>query len=312
MRWGDKRYYSLDTYYKKQFGCKVYKLPLNGGMTCPNRDGTLDTRGCIFCSEGGSGEFAASALLPIQEQLTVSKQRVANKVYPDSRYIAYFQAFTNTYAPVSYLERIFQEAMEPEYICGLSVATRPDCLGREVLSLLEKLNKKKPVYIELGLQTIHEGSATLLRRGYSLPVFLKAVSELSAAGIAVVVHLILGLPYETPKEILESVQYVSHLPIHGLKLQLLHILKGTDLAEFYQQQFPNLSAFHLLEEDAYIDCLIRCIEQIPPELVLHRLTGDGPKSLLLAPLWSANKKQVLNQIHQELAARNTYQGRKTL
>lgn len=309
MLWNGKRFYSSDAYYQKQFGCKVYRLSLNGGMTCPNRDGTLGTRGCIFCSQGGSGEFAASALLPIPEQILQAKRLVAAKVRPNSRFLAYFQAYTNTYAPISYLEQIFWQAISPEDICGLSIATRPDCLSEEVLDLFVELNKKKPVYVELGLQSIHESSANLIRRGYPLAIFDQAVTRLANAKILSIVHLILGLPYETPDDILASIRYVSRLPIHGMKLQLLHILKGTDLAEFYQSHQKDSSIFYLLEEDAYLNCLIRCIEQIPPHLVLYRLTGDGPKSLLLAPLWSADKKHILNRIHRELAVRNTYQGR---
>jgi len=300
--WNDKRYHSLDYELKQRFGEKIYKLSLDGGMTCPNRDGTLDARGCIFCSEGGSGDFSASRILSIPEQIQAAKEKVSKKCPPGSKYIAYFQAYTNTYAPISYLRKIYYEAIEQEEIVAVSIATRPDCLGDEVLSLLEELNAIKPVFVELGLQTVHDQTAQFIRRGYSTAVFYDAVHRLQEKKLEIVVHIILGLPYESKEDMLKTVTSVSSLPIQGIKLQLLHILKGTDLAEYVDK-------IHILEQEEYIDLLISCIERIPPHIVLHRITGDGPKNLLLAPLWSSNKKNVLNQISKEFKTRNTWQGK---
>lgn len=303
--WQDKRYYSLDTYYKEQFGDKVYKLSLNGNMTCPNRDGTLGTGGCIFCSSGGSGDFAACNKLSITEQIEEAKERVAKKV-KSNRYVAYFQAYTNTYAPVSYLRSIFTEAIEHKEVVALSIATRPDCLPEEVLNLLAELNKRKPVYIELGLQTIHENSARLIRRGYSLPIFEEALNRLSGINIPVIVHVILGLPSENRKMMVATIDYLAKLPIHGIKLQLMHVLKNTELETLY---LSDSKLFSLLQLEDYIELLIECLEHLPPRIVIHRLTGDGPKNLLVAPIWSGNKRLVLNTIQQELKKRDSYQGK---
>lgn len=299
----EPRFNSLNDALRERFGEKLYKLTLNGDCTCPNRDGTLGTRGCIFCSEGGSGEFAANPQLSVREQIEDGKRRLSGK-RPVSRYIAYFQAYTNTYAPIGHLRRIFTEAISCPEIAVLSIATRPDCLGDEVLSLLEELNRKKPVWVELGLQTIHEKTAEFIRRGYSLPVFDRAVEELSSRGIETVVHTILGLPGESPEMILDTVRYVSRTNASGIKLQLLHILKHTDLADYYAR-----TCFHVLSMEEYVDLVIRCLEVCRPDLVIHRLTGDGPKDLLIAPEWSQAKRQVLNAIHRELKRRGTFQGR---
>lgn len=304
-QWKDRRYYSLDTYYKEMFGKKVYKLSLDGGMTCPNRDGTLGHGGCIFCSAGGSGDFASSKQLSIQEQIEAAKERVQNKI-KTNRYVAYFQAYTNTYAPLSYLEKIFTEAMSHPDIVALSIATRPDCLSEEVILLLTKLNQQKPVYLELGLQTIHEDTAKRIRRGYALSIFEDALFRLKKAGIPVVVHVILGLPGETKDMMLATVDYLATKPIQGIKLQLMHVLKGTDLETLYVEH-PEL--FSLLQFNDYLDVLLECIEHLPPTIVLHRITGDGPKNLLVAPLWSGNKRFVLNTIQAELKKRNSYQGK---
>ena len=299
----DSRFRSLNDDLRERFGEKLYKLTLNGGCTCPNRDGTLGTRGCIFCSEGGSGEFAASPQLSIQEQIEDGKRRLAGK-RPVKKYIAYFQAYTNTYAPVEHLRRVFTEAISCPEIAVLSIATRPDCLGEEVLELLEELNRRKPVWVELGLQTIHEKTASFIRRGYPLPVFDRAVKELEARGSEIIVHTILGLPGETADMMLDTVRYVNSTPAAGIKLQLLHILKHTDLADYYQH-----TGFHILTMNEYVDLVIRCLEVCRPDLVIHRLTGDGPKDLLIAPEWSQAKRQVLNTIQKELKRRNTFQGR---
>ena len=288
------KYYSLNNYLRNTFGDKVYKLSLNGGFTCPNRDGTIDTRGCIFCSEGGSGDFAESSLLSITEQIEQGKKRVKNKI-KSGKYIAYFQAFTNTYAPVEILRKKFFEAIRHKDIVALSIATRPDCLDDDILSLLDELNKIKPVFVELGLQTIHEKSAEYIRRGYPLSVYDKAVKKLKAIGINIVVHVILGLPNESKTAMLETVSYVCKSGIDGIKLQLLHILKNTDLAnEYYRGNVKTL------ELDEYIDIVKACVEIIPSDIVIHRLTGDGAKKDLIAPLWSADKKNVLNKINKAL------------
>ena len=295
-------YYSLNEYLKKTFGEKVYKISLDGGMTCPNRDGTLGSHGCIFCSEGGSGEFASQRALSVSEQIEQAKRRISKKS-DCKKFIAYFQPFTNTYAPVSYLRKIFEEAVAPEEIAAFSIATRPDCLGDDVLDLLDELNKKKPVWVELGLQTIHEKSAEYIRRGYDLNVYDEAVKKLHKIGVNVITHIILGLPNESKKEIIESVRYAGERS-DGIKLQLLHVLKGTDLLKDYER-----GMFETLTLDEYVDLLCDCIEALPPDVVIHRMTGDGDKKLLVAPLWSADKKRVLNTIHKALNDRNVTQGR---
>ena len=303
MFWGEKPYHSLDYEMKQRFGEKVYRLSLNGGMTCPNRDGTVGTSGCIFCSAGGSGDFAAPAVLPISEQLRMQKELIAKK-RPVHKYIAYFQAYTNTYAPVEYLERIFLEAISDPEVVALSIATRPDCLGDEVLALLHRLNQIKPVWVELGLQTIHEDTARFIRRGYPLSCFAAAVTQLRAIGIEVIVHVILGLPGEDRDAMLQTCNYLNTCDIQGIKLQLLHILKHTDLATYYTE-----TGFPVMTQEAYITLLIDCMEQLSPKIVIHRLTGDGPGALLIAPLWSQSKRAVLNNLHAELKRRGTWQGR---
>jgi radical SAM protein (TIGR01212 family) len=283
-------YYSFNRYLHERFGCKVYKISINGGFTCPNRDGTLGTRGCIFCSAGGSGDFAESPELSITQQIEKGKERVKNKI-KSGKYIAYFQAFTNTYAPVETLRKKFTQAINHPDIVMLSVATRPDCLPEEVIELLKELNDIKPVCVELGLQTIHEKSAEYIRRGYKLECYDNAVKRLKAAGLEVVCHIILGLPGETKSDMLESVDYACKSGIDGIKLQLLHVLKGTDLAKDYENE-----KFRVLTMDEYLDILKSCLDIIPKNIVIHRLTGDGAKKDLIAPLWSADKKRVLNAV----------------
>lgn len=301
--WGDKPYYSLDYYLKQTFGEKVYRLSLNGGMTCPNRDGTLGSRGCIFCSAGGSGDFAAAPSLPIPMQIEQAKERIREKS-SCQKFIAYFQAYTNTYAPVSYLRQIFTEAASHPDIVALSIATRCDCLSDDVLGLLDELNNYKPVWIELGLQSIHNESLEKIRSGFTYDQYLQAVELLQGHQIPVITHLILGLPGETKEMMLKSVYAIAKLPVNGVKLQLLHILKNTDLGVLYSKHpFPVFS----LEE--YCDFVVTCIEHLPPEMVIHRLTGDGPRSLLIAPLWSTDKKRVLNTIMKRFKERNTWQGK---
>lgn len=296
--------FTLNKYYRERFGDKVYKLSLDGGMTCPNRDGTIDSRGCIFCSAGGSGDFAASRFLSIKDQIVDAKSRVNNKIH-SGKYIAYFQAYTNTYAPISYLEKIYYEAADCEGIVGISIATRPDCLGDDVIKLLDKLNKKLPVFVELGLQSTKEDTANLIRRGYTLDIFDKAVYTLNDIGINTVVHLILGLPGENTRDILNSIEHINHLPINGVKLQLLHVLEGTDLAAMYTKK---LFETYTLEE--YTSVLGQCIEHLRPDIVIHRMTGDGHKASLIAPLWSSDKKKVMNYINKYLTDNDIKQGRK--
>lgn len=301
--WNGKPYYSFDSMLKERFSQKVYKVALNGGMTCPNRDGTLGSRGCIFCSAGGSGDFAGNKEDPISVQIETQAQRLREKRNASS-FIAYFQAYTNTYAPVSYLREIYTEAIDHPDIAALSIGTRPDCLGKEVLDLLEELNHKKPVWVELGLQTIHEKTAAYIRRGYPLSCFAAAVKELRKRKLDVIVHTILGLPGESREDILETISYLNHMDIQGIKLQLLHVLKGTDLAEDYLA-----GKFRVYTMEEYIDLVIDCLEHLSPEIVVHRLTGDGPKELLLAPLWSSAKKTVLNTLHHQCKVRGAWQGK---
>lgn len=307
---------TVGEYLKSKYGCKVYRIALDGGFTCPNRDGKISTGGCIFCSAGGSGNFAESRELSISEQIEKGKERVAGKI-KDGKYIAYFQAFTNTYAPVSKLRSLFTEAINHPDIVGLSIATRPDCLPEDVLDLLDELNRIKPVWVELGLQTIHERTAEYIRRGYPLAAYDRAVSELKKRNISFITHVILGLPGERCEDMEETVRYVCGLSgteksadykeqrsddkaitadPNGIKLQLLHVLKGTDLAKDYEA-----GKFTVLSEDEYIAILERLLKIIPDSVIIHRLTGDGPKKDLIAPLWSADKKHVLNRINRILA-----------
>lgn len=287
------KYTTLNNYLKERFGEKVYKIALNGGFTCPNRDGKIGTRGCIFCSKGGSGDFAESPDLTITEQIDNGKKRLEKKI-KNGKYIAYFQAFTNTYAPVEKLRAIYTEAIIHPDIVALSIGTRPDCLGDDVLALLDELNKIKPIFVELGLQTINEDTARYIRRGYTLEVYDKAVKDLHKIGINVVTHIILGLPGESKNDMLKSVEYACKVT-DGIKLQLLHILKGTDLAKDYEQ-----GKFEVLTLEQYTEIIKECVQIIPENVVIHRLTGDGAKKDLIAPLWSADKKTVLNTISRAL------------
>ena len=302
-KWGEKPYHSLDYMLRDRFGEKVYKVTLNGGMSCPNRDGKIGTRGCIFCSAGGSGDFAADATLSITDQIE-SQISILSQKRPIHKYIAYFQAYTNTYAPVEYLEKIFTEAISHPKIVALSIGTRPDCLSPEIVALLSRLNKQKPVWIELGLQTIHESTARYIRRGYPLCVFDDAVKRLRKENIEVIVHTILGLPGEDTTDILETMEYLNHMDIQGIKLQLLHVLRGTDLAADYEK-----GLFQTYERDEYLSLLINCLEHLRPDMVIHRITGDGPKDLLIAPLWASRKREVLNMLHHRMKEEQSYQGR---
>lgn len=309
MNWNGKPYYSLDYYLKETFGSKIYKLSLDSGMTCPNRDGTLGQGGCIFCSAGGSGDFAAPRNSSLEAQLHAARQRVRQKAGESARYIAYFQSYTNTYAPVPVLRQLFTNTILQPDIAALSIATRPDCLPDEVTALLAELNRIKPVWIELGLQTVHEKTALAIGRGYGLSCFDDALCRLKQAGLTVIVHTILGLPGETTAMMFETIRYLGtcnrsqHLGIDGIKLQLLHILKKTELAVQYEA-----CPFPLFTMEEYLDLVIDAVALLPPDIVIHRLTGDGPKALLIAPLWSANKRQVLNSMARRFKERGMFQG----
>lgn len=299
------RYNSLNNYLRNKFGKKVYKISIDGGFTCPNRDGKISTGGCIFCSAKGSGDFATSKFLSITQQIEQGKERVRSKT-KDNSFIAYFQAFTNTYAPIDVLESKFTEAINHKDIVALSVATRPDCVDDNVLKLLEKLNKIKPVWVELGLQTIKESSVDYIRRGYENSVYVDTATKLRNIGIEVITHIILGLPKESKLDMLRSVDFACKYS-DGIKLQLLHILKGTDLLKDYED-----SKFNALTMEQYIDILCDAVSIIPKNVIIHRLTGDGDKKILVAPLWSGNKKVVLNTINKTFEERNIIQGSKTL
>ncbi len=298
-----KRYYSLNCAYRERFHKKTVKISLDGGFTCPNRDGTLDKRGCIFCSAKGSGDFTAKGNT-IVEQIENGK-KLQKWQGQSPCYIAYFQSFTNTYAPVLKLKSLYEQALSCNDIVGISIATRPDCLGEDILSLLHEINQKTYLCVELGLQTIHDFSIKFIRRGYQNDVFEKAVYQLSQNNIEIVVHIILGLPHETKQHILSTIHYINQLPINGVKLQLLHVLKDTDLAEYYHSGY-----FSTLSLTEYVDIICDCIEYLRPDIVIHRLTGDGDSEKLIAPLWSKQKRLVLNTIHKTLKQRNSFQGKK--
>lgn len=312
-RWLDKPYYSLNAYFKHTYGQKIYKIAVDAGLSCPNRDGSLDTRGCIFCSKGGSGDFAVK-VGTVKEQIAEGKAKF-NKEAGDE-FVIYFQAFTNTYGNPEYLRRIWREALEEESVVGISIATRPDCLGDEIMDVLRELKESyqdKFIWMELGLQTIHDKTAEYIRRHYPLSEYEEAVRKLHKLNIPYITHIILGLPGETKEEMLETVFYVeqgvfeqdSHSKIRpfGMKLQLLHVLEGTDLAEDYRQ-----GKFQTMELEEYLDLVIDCLQRINPNIVIHRVTGDGPKNILISPTWSGNKKLVLNTLHRRMRERGARQG----
>lgn len=298
----NKPYRSLNAYYREIFGRKTAKISLDGGFTCPNRDGRRGTRGCLFCSAGGSGDFAENAALSITEQIENGKAQTADK-WKDPAYVAYFQAFTNTYAPVEELRRKYEEALACDGVEGISIATRADCLPEDVLDLLEELNQKTKLWVELGLQTADETSAEYIRRGYPLSVFEKAVNDLAKRHIPVIVHVILGLPGENRKTLLRTIDCVNRLPIQGIKLQLLHVLSDSDLAEIYEA-----GEYIPLTKEEYIALVGECIAHLREDIIIHRLTGDGDKNTLLAPLWSLRKRDVLNSIHKYLKENGIRQG----
>ncbi len=294
------KYNSANNYYKKRFGCRTYKLSIDCGFSCPNRDGTKGIGGCIFCSQGGSGEFAAKGSTII-EQIELAKEKVKNKICADGKYICYFQAFTNTYASVEKLRKLFFSVLDIDGIVAISIATRPDCLGRDVLDLLDELNKKIPVIVELGLQTSNEKTAELINRCYNNVCYEEAVVNLKKINVEVITHVILGLPYENIDDMVNTVKYACKTGTNGIKLQLLHVLKNTALEKM---------EYEPLEMDEYFYILARCIEVIPPVVVIHRLTGDGDKKLLIKPMWSANKRFVLNSLNKYMNENNVIQGSK--
>lgn len=303
VRWGEYRYNALDHYVKTEFNSKLYKIALDGGFTCPNRDGTVGVGGCIFCSVDGSGDFAAPSYLPITEQLEHGKSKISHKI-KIPKYIAYFQAFTNTYGPIEHLEKIFFDAISDPEIEVLSIASRPDCLNHNVIQLLAKLNKIKPVWVELGLQTSNYDSALHINRCYGLSTFEKAVKNLREIDVEVIVHTIIGLPKEPNDGILDTISYLNTQDIQGIKLQLLHVLKNTNLSlEYYEKPFwiPTM--------EEYIELLGKCICNLRPDIVVHRITGDGPKELLIAPLWSGNKNFVLNSVRKFFKESDVWQGK---
>ena len=284
----------LNEHYRRRFGCKVYKLSIDGGFSCPNRDGTLGSRDCIFCSPYGSGEFAQTACQSVAQQLELAKSRVAAK-NKGGKYIAYFQSFTNTYGPLSRLESLFTQAMLPEDVVGLAIGTRPDCLGADVVALLARLNRQKPVSVELGLQTVHDATVRYIRRGYETSVYVDAVKRLKEAGLDVVTHIILGLPGETPEMAVETTRAAVNAGTDGVKFHLLHVLQNTDLAQDFR-----MGKFRCLELLEYCQWLDDCLAVLPDHIIVHRITGDGAKRDLIAPLWSADKKRVLNYLNTHL------------
>lgn len=289
-------YKTLNEHYREKFGCKVYKLSLDGGFSCPNRDGTVGSGGCIFCSCAGSGEFAAAGP-SVSAQLEQAKRRVEAK-NKGGKYMAYFQSFTNTYGPVDHLSTLYRQAIAPEDVVGLSIGTRPDCLPAETVALLQQINSIKPVSVELGLQTIHPESVRYIRRGYENQVYFDAVRRLKEAGIEVVTHLILGLPGETTEMMVQTTRQVMAAGTDGVKFHLLHVLRGTDLEQDYLA-----GKFRCLELPEYAEILKQCLQEVPPHVVVHRITGDGAKRDLVAPLWSADKKRVLNFLNHYLGNR---------
>lgn len=301
--WNDKRYYSLDYEMKKTFGEKAIKLSIDGDFTCPNRDGTIGSKGCIFCSERGSGDFNSDKNKSITEQIKEQKQ-IMSKKWKSSTYIAYFQNYTNTYDTVENLRKKFYEALSSENIKGLAIATRPDCINPEVLKLLEELNSKTFLWVELGLQSINDKTGNFLRRGYKTEKFEKTYEQLKNKNIRTVVHLIFGIPGETKTDMLNSVSYISKKNVWGVKIHMLHVLNNTDLAEYYEK-----THFKILSNEEYVNIICDAIELLNPEIVIHRLTGDGKKSDLIEPTWTLHKLKVLSDIDKELKIRESYQGK---
>lgn len=302
MKWGDKRYYSLNYFLREKFGEKVFKISLDAGFSCPNRDGTISYGGCVFCSERGSGDFAGNRNFSITRQFEDIKIMM-NKKWKTGRYIAYFQAYTNTYESINVLREKYEEAINQEGVVALAIATRPDCLNNDVIELLKDMNERVYTWVELGLQTVSDRSAKIINRGYELSVFEESVTRLKNSGIDVVVHVILGLPGECREDMIRTIEYIAHKGIQGIKFHLLHLMKGTPLMDFYK-----LEKFAFLEQQQYVDLICEAITMLPESVVIHRLTGDAPRELLIGPMWSLKKWEVLNEIDRNLIENNLYQG----
>lgn len=301
-----KRYNTFNEHLRERFGEKIFKVPLDGGFTCPNRDGLLGRRGCIYCSERGSGDFAGGQGLAIHEQFCEVKERMKNK-WPRAKYLAYFQAFTNTYAPVERLRELYEASLREEGVVGISISTRPDCLSRDVLDYLDELNQRTYLWVELGLQSIHDRTMEWIGRGHDYAQFLQGLDQLRSRGIRVCVHIILGLPGESKKEMMKTAQAVAKMPLQGVKIHLLHVLRGTPLATIY-----DCEPFELMTKEDYVSLVVDILEILPAEMIIHRLTGDGPPDNLIGPLWSRKKWEVLNAIDSELVRRDTWQGKRVL
>lgn len=301
---GEKRYNTFNRHLRDTFGGKVFKVSLDAGFTCPNRDGTKGWGGCIYCSPRGSGDFAGAVTHSVEQQFSEVKERMQKK-WPKALYLAYFQAYTNTYAPVCELRKLYEEALRQEGVVGISLATRPDCLPGEVLDYLEELNKRTYLWVELGLQSIHDRTMEWVKRGHSYAEFLEGVAALHARGIRICVHIILGFPGETYEDMMATARAVAALPVQGVKIHLLHILKGTPLAKLFEKE-----PFPLLTSEEYVSLVVDILEILPSDMIIHRLTGDGPPNDLIAPLWSRKKWEILNAIDRELVQRNTWQGKK--
>jgi radical SAM protein (TIGR01212 family) len=304
IMWGDKLYHTWNYHLRQKFGNKIFKLPLDAGFSCPNRDGTINTQGCIYCSNRGSGDFAGNAEFNLEKQYLQTKEMM-HKKWPNANYIAYFQAFTNTYASVDVLRKLYYQALSFPGVVGLSIATRPDCLSEDVLQLLEEINSKTYLWVELGLQTTNDDTAKFINRGHTYQCFLNGLNKLQKRNIQTCVHIIYGLPNENKQDMIKTAMDISELPIQGVKIHLLHILKNTPLAAYYKH-----NQFMLLELTDYIELVVDTLEILPENVIIHRLTGDGPRELLIAPLWSLKKWEVLNAIDNELKRRSTKQGTK--
>jgi len=299
-----KRYRTFNEQLRERFGGKIFKVSLDAGFTCPNRDGTLGIGGCVYCSERGSGDFAGDQRLSIPDQFIEVKERMKKK-WPNAQYIAYFQAYTNTYATVKRLREVYEEALAEKNVVGLSISTRPDCLPEDVLDYLEELNQRTYLWVELGLQSSHDRTMEWIGRGHDYAQFLKGLEQLRSRGIRVCAHIILGLPGETKAEMIETAQAVAKLPLEGIKIHLLHVLRGTPLAIIFQHE-----PFDLMTKEEYVSLVVDILEILPPEVVIHRLTGDSPPDDLIGPLWSRKKWEVLNAIDAELERRDSWQGKK--
>lgn len=302
ITWNGKRYHSLNSFLRGKFGQKVFKISLDAGFSCPNRDGTISKLGCVFCSERGSGDFAGDRQFSISKQFEDIK-KMMNKKWKSGKYIAYFQAYTNTYADVSILKKKYDEALMQDDVVAMAIATRPDCLSEDVLDLLEHYNKKTYLWVELGLQTINDKTARLINRGYNLNVFEESLEKLRKRGIDVVVHTIFGLPGESKEDMLKTIDYIAHKDIKGIKIHLLHLMKDTPLVNLYDSGKLNF-----LDEKQYIDLICESITRLPKDIVIHRLTGDAPRDLLIEPKWSLKKWEILNEIDGNMEKKNLYQG----